>query len=182
MKAASWWAWPFLLSGLYLRPTAGSPGCPPGCYCLKQRSELVPEGSGLKINCHPLSSGPLNFTLLPANTIQLDLAKYGLKSLPANAFESAPYLQKLDLQNNEISNIESGAFQTLQHLELLDLSRNSLVSVSKGMFSGLEKLERLKLNDNRLQTLENGSLDELSSLNKLELSDNSFVCNCSLTW
>ena len=181
MKAA-WWAWPFLLAGLYLNPTAGSPGCPPGCYCLKQRSELVPEGSGLKINCHPLSSGPLNFSLLPSNTIQLDLAKYGLKDLGADAFESAPYLQKLDLQNNEISRIESGAFRSLQHLELLDLSRNSLRSVSAGMFSGLKKLERLKLNDNRLQTLENGSLDDLTSLNKLELSDNSFVCNCSLIW
>ena len=177
-----WWVWPLLLTALCLRLTQGSAACPPGCYCIERRSELVPDGSGLKINCHPLSSGPLNFTLLPASTIHLDLAKYGLKILPTNAFASAPYLQKLDLQNNDIYKIEDGAFQTLKHLELLDLSRNSIESISKNMFIGLEKLERLKLNDNRLQTLENGSLSHLTSLTKLELADNSFVCNCSLTW
>jgi hypothetical protein len=42
----------------------------------------------------------MNFSLLPANTIQLDLAKYGLKSLAANAFVTAPHLQKLDLQES----------------------------------------------------------------------------------
>jgi len=156
--------------------------CPPGCYCVERKSDLVPDKLGIRINCHPLSSGPFNFSLLPPNTIQLDLAKYGLKNLSANAFESATYLQKLDLQNNEIFHIEDGAFENLHHLELLDLSRNSLKSVTGGMFSGLKRLERLKLNDNRIQTIENGSLDGLVGLTKLDLSDNSFVCNCTLTW
>ena len=161
---------------------SGVASCPPGCYCVERKSDLVPDGVGIRINCHPLLSGPLNFSLLPASTIQLDLAKYGLKSLASNAFASSPYLQKLDLQNNEISKIEDGAFRNLLHLELVDLSRNSLKSITKELFSGLKRLERLKLNDNRLQTVENGSFDELTSLTKLELSDNSFVCNCSLIW
>ena len=156
--------------------------CPPGCYCVERKSDLVPDKLGIRINCHPLLSGPLNFSLLPSNTIQLDLTKYGLKSLSVNAFESATYLQKLDLQNNEIFRIEDGAFANLQHLELLDLSRNSLKSVTAGMFSGLKKLERLKLNDNRIQTVENGSFDGLAGLAKLDLYENSFVCNCSLNW
>jgi Leucine rich repeat len=113
--------------------------CPPGCYCVERKSDLVPDGLGVRINCHPLSSGPLNFSLLPSNTIQLDLAKYGLKSLRSVAFESSPYLQKLDLQNNEISQIEDRAFDNLQHLELVLMLRklfsSSLTSTQNKLVS-----------------------------------------------
>ena len=60
----------------------GSSGynCPPGCYCDDKRASHVPGGVGVKISCHPLKSGTLeDFASLPNTTVQLDLAKYGLK-------------------------------------------------------------------------------------------------------
>ena len=157
--------------------------CPGGCYCVKRPSSLVPDGYGLKINCHPLKDTNSFPTNLPSSTIQLDLTKYGLSgNLKAEHLSSMPYLQKLDLQGNGITHIDNNAFISNPHLEVLELSRNKLRSVQRDAFTGLINLEKLKLNDNEIQTLADGSLDNLINLEKLDLSDNTLVCNCSLAW
>ncbi len=146
------------------------------------QSFQIPDGFGLRINCHPTTSGTLNFSLLPSNTIVLDLAKYGLNTLPRDAFMSAPNLQQIDLQNNGISSIDPKTFKNLPNLKVLDLSYNSIEIITKSMFSNLRKLERLKLNSNKIETIENGSFDDLFSLVKIELADNKLSCDCHLEW
>ncbi len=155
-------------------------GCPPGCYCDERESAL-------RINCHPLASGPEESfqevaASLPEGTTHLDLARYGLREVPEGFLDGAPDMVKLDLQNNEISHVDEGAFASLRRLEVLDLSRNRLEAVTTGMLEGLANLSRLKLNDNRIQTIESGAFDHLGSLSRLEMSDNPFICDCNLAW
>lgn len=156
--------------------------CPAGCYCDDKKSDSMPTGIALKINCHPLQSGLMDFTTLPVNTLTLDLAKYELKNLTYEMFISVPHLQKLDLQNNEISHIDDRVFESLSELTLLDLSRNKLKVITTEAFKGLGRLDRLKLNDNQINTIEYGALDDLKKLTKLEISDNPFICDCNLAW
>ncbi len=82
--------------------------CPAGCYCDVKRSGAE---VALKVNCHPLTSGAMDFASLPSNTFHLDMAKYGLKELRKDMFRTTPQLQKLDLQGNEIVSIEPSTFQ-----------------------------------------------------------------------
>lgn len=157
--------------------------CPDGCFCDDKKASHVPGQTGLKVQCLPLAEGvSMDWSALPAQTIQLDLAKYGLEELTAHHLTSMPYLQKLDLQNNRIAIIEEGAFAANTELEILDLSLNQLEVVTSEIFRGLNKLERLKLNDNRIQTLEQGAFRDLSALKKLELSDNPIICDCHIAW
>ena len=75
--------------------------CPAGCYCDERKAEvpasLKQKGfeSWLRINCHPIADADPASILakLPANTLHLDLAKYGLTELEEDAFASAPHLQ-----------------------------------------------------------------------------------------
>ena len=143
--------------------------CPISCFCdTKSGIDSIPGGQGLKINCHPDLSETESFDIrLPSNTVQLDLAKYGISYIGMETFAGLVHLQKLDLQGNKIQNIENGAFRNLPKLEVLDLSRNSLKTIGKETFAGLVSLHRLKLADNNIQTLDEGSLDELRSLKKV---------------
>ena len=144
--------------------------CPIGCFCDSKASEGLPGGQGLKINCHPTLSATGTFDIrLPANTVQLDLAKYGLKEITPETFVGLLHLQKLDLQGNKIHKIGDGSFRTLPKLEVLDLSRNSLKSIHKETFAGLASLQRLKLTDNNIQTLDSDSFIGLQSLAKVTI-------------
>jgi Leucine-rich repeat (LRR) protein len=143
--------------------------CPVGCFCDSKASNAVPGGQGLKINCHPLKSTTGTFDVkLPKNTIQLDLAKYGLREIRQDTFAGLTYLEKLDLQGNKIAKIADGAFQGLKSLQVLDLTRNSLQSISRHTLSGLEALNRLKLADNNIQTIQEGSFNDLEAVVKVK--------------
>lgn len=132
---------------------------------------MISGGQGLRINCHPDLSVTGSFDIrLPTNTIQLDLAKYGIRQIKAQTFAGLVHLKKLDLQGNKIQHIEDGAFRNLPKLEVLDLSRNSLKNINKETLAGLVSLYRLKLADNNIQTVENGSFGELRSLEKVRIN------------
>ena len=140
------------------------------------------SGDGVRVNCHPLAYGSVDFSSLPENTVHLDLARYGLDEITADMFRATPRLQKLDLQNNDIEHVEEDAFRGLERLRVLDMSRNKLEFVSSATFAGLTALERLKLSENRIQTLESGAFDDLRKLERLEISGNPFMCDCNLAW
>ena len=167
-------------------PAAASVKCPAGCYCDERRSGDEESGGGgdggVRVNCHPLAYGSVDFSSLPENTVHLDLARYGLDEITADMFAATPRLQKLDLQNNDIEHVEGDAFRGLGRLRVLDMSRNRLEFVSSDTFAGLAALERLKLNENQIQTLESGAFDHLQRLEKLEISGNPFACDCNLAW
>ena len=147
------------------------PVCPPGCFCDERRT---------RASCHPLASGVFDFSLLPQSLKQLDLAKYGLKSLSDNAFASTPALEKLDLQNNDISALNDDSLSHLDNLEVLDLSMNSFVNLNGRPFKALRSLKRLKLADNRLSSVEVDTLRDLENLVKIDISENPFICDCRL--
>ncbi|TRY63453.1 hypothetical protein TCAL_01835 [Tigriopus californicus] len=110
--------------------------CPDGCFCDVKKASHVPGQSGLKVQCLPLVADvSMDWSSLPAQTIQLDLAKYGLNELTAQHLASMPYLQKLDLQNNQIAIIEEGTFAANTELEVLDLSMNQLEVVQPDRLS-----------------------------------------------
>ena len=80
--------------------------CPSACFCDSKNAEQIPGGVGLKINCHPTLGASDTFNIkLPSNTIQLDLAKYGLREIKSDTFSGLVYLQKLDLQGNSRSRL-----------------------------------------------------------------------------
>jgi len=151
--------------------------CPAGCYCDDRES-------GVRVSCHPTAEGHLvqPWLSLPADTVHLDLAKYGLTEIVEGMFDNVPDLQKLDLQSNAIAHVDGGAFAALSRLQVLDLSRNLIEVVTTETFAGLVALKKLKLQENAIQTVEQGAFADLASLAKLEISENPFVCDCNLSW
>ena len=178
--------------------------CPSACFCDTKNVDYIPGGQGLKINCHPTLSASNTFDIrLPTNTIQLDLAKYGIRHIASETFKGLVHLQKLDLQGNNIEKIEDGAFRILPKLEILDLSRNALTKIDRETLAGLVSLKRLRLADNNVNAIDANSFDNLQNLEKVrillslnilrfnywsvclfqvDISQNPFVCDCNLRW
>ena len=119
---------------------------------------------------------------LPANTLQLDLNHYGLKSLQEDFFARVKYLEKVDLSNNEIVYIAEETFINLGFLRFLDLSHNRLTVLTMDTLSGLNKLERLKLDNNNIKAIEFGAFNHLPSIKRIDISDNPLICDCNLAW
>ena len=49
----------------------------------------------------------------PSATLQLDISKYNLKSVPKTFFSNTKYIEKADLSSNKIEDFEDGALDTL---------------------------------------------------------------------
>ena len=119
---------------------------------------------------------------LPSSTLQLDISKYNLKSVPKSFFLNVKYIEKADLSSNEIEYVEDDAFRHLAYLRTLDLSHNKIQIITTDTLSGLGKLEKLKLSNNLLTTIEFGAFTHLVNIQKIDLAENPLTCDCHLAW
>ena len=154
-------------------------GCPAGCFCDKKKGENL---EGLRVRCVELENGKFNPTLLPNNTVQLDLNGYGLRGIGANFFNNVKHLEKIDISNNLIEYLDEDAFRHLGNLKTLDISNNKLSVLTMDTLYGLSSLERLKLNNNNIKTIEFGAFSHLTNIQKIDLADNPLICDCNIAW
>ncbi|KAL1785015.1 extracellular matrix protein 2 [Sigmodon hispidus] len=115
------------------------------------------------------------FTQIPPITApevtSLELAGNSIISIPDEAFNGLPNLERLDLSRNNItsSGIGPKAFKFLKKLMRLNMDGNNLVHIPSELPSTLEEL---KINDNNLQAIDEESLSDLTQLVTLELEGN----------
>ncbi|XP_004684565.1 PREDICTED: extracellular matrix protein 2 isoform X2 [Condylura cristata] len=140
-------------------PTRGQPTLPSRC-ALSYRT----------ISC--ISTDLTQIPPLTASEItSLELIDNSIISIPDEAFNGLPNLERLDLSRNNISSSGIGpkAFKLLKKLMRLNLDGNNLVEIPSGLPSTLEEL---KINENNLQALDEDSLSDLNQLVTLELEGN----------
>lgn len=116
-----------------------------------------------------------DFTEIPPITAPevttLELVGNSIISIPNEAFNGLPNLERLDLSRNNItsSGIGPKAFKLLKKLMHLNMDGNNLVHIPSELPSTLEEL---KINDNNLQAIDEKSLSDLNQLVALELEGN----------
>ncbi|XP_058528935.1 extracellular matrix protein 2 isoform X2 [Ochotona princeps] len=101
----------------------------------------------------------------------LELVGNSITSIPDEAFNGFPNLERLDLSRNSINSSAVGpkAFKFLKKLTRLNLDGNNLVQIPSDLPSTLEEL---KINENNLQGIDEDSLSGLNQLVTLELEGN----------
>lgn len=101
----------------------------------------------------------------------LELVGNSITSIPDEAFNGLPNLERLDLSKNNITSSSIGpkAFKRLKKLKRLNMDGNNLVEMPSGL---PPTLEELKANENNLRALEEDSLSGLNQLVTLELEGN----------
>ncbi|KAM4803408.1 extracellular matrix protein 2 isoform X3 [Urocitellus parryii] len=101
----------------------------------------------------------------------LELLGNSITSIPDEAFNGLPNLERLDLSKNNItsSGIGPKAFKLLKKLTRLNMDGNNLVRIPSELPSTLEEL---KINENNLQAIDEESLSDLNQLVTLELEGN----------
>ncbi|XP_058422102.1 extracellular matrix protein 2 [Diceros bicornis minor] len=101
----------------------------------------------------------------------LELIGNSITSIPDEAFNGLPNLERLDLSKNNItsSGIGPKAFKLLNKLMRLNMDGNNLVEIPSELPSTLEEL---KINENNLQAIDEESLSDLYQLVTLELEGN----------
>ncbi|XP_006825959.1 adhesion G protein-coupled receptor A3-like [Saccoglossus kowalevskii] len=162
-------------------------GCPLRCTCSMLRSkpgedpERTPKGRRIVCSSSGLDS-PVEPTLMPADTVHLNLSGNIISILRTGTFMGLSSLERLDLSYNRISIIQPGAFEGLNSLKKLDLSGNRLGSINSSMFSGLDRLERLNLSDNQIATIPQGTFNSLRNLDIVDFKSDYLVCDCLMAW
>ncbi|XP_056380010.1 extracellular matrix protein 2 isoform X3 [Hyla sarda] len=142
------------------RPTEiHHPPLPPGCFI----SEITVSCSNAKMTRIPPISDP--------DVKSLDLLGNFIASIPKEAFNGMPNLERIDLSKNKLmsTGIDPLAFKSLKNLRRLYLDGNLLDQIPLELPSTLEEL---KLNENKLSSLEEDSLKDLKNLVTLELEGN----------
>ncbi|XP_008053334.1 extracellular matrix protein 2 isoform X2 [Carlito syrichta] len=101
----------------------------------------------------------------------LELIGNSITSIPDEAFNGLPNLERLDLSKNNItsSGIGTKALKLLKKLTRLNMDGNNLVQIPSELPSTLEEL---KINENNLQAIDEESLSGLNQLVTLELEGN----------
>ncbi|KAG8436251.1 hypothetical protein GDO86_007376 [Hymenochirus boettgeri] len=135
------------------------PPLPPGCFI----SEITVSCSNAKLTQIPPISDP--------DVTNLDLLGNLIFSIPKEAFNGMPNLERIDLSKNKLTSngIDSQAFKSIKSLKRLDLTGNLLIHIPSDLPSSLEEL---KLNDNKLESLNEDSLKGLTDLVTLEMEGN----------
>ncbi|XP_074251621.1 extracellular matrix protein 2 isoform X3 [Saimiri boliviensis] len=131
--------------------------------------------SGCSLSYRTISCINAMLTQIPPLTApqikSLELAGNSIASIPDEAFNGLPNLERLDLSKNNItsSGIGSKAFKLLKKLMRLNMDGNNLVQIPSELPSTLEEL---KINENNLQAIDEESLSDLNQLVTLELEGN----------
>ncbi|XP_036752777.1 extracellular matrix protein 2 isoform X1 [Manis pentadactyla] len=110
--------------------------------------------------------------LMAPQITSLELIGNPITSVPDEAFNGLPNLERLDLSKNNITSAGMGpkAFKLLNKLMRLNLDGNKLVEIPSKLPSTLEEL---KINENNLQAIDEERLSDLNQLVTLELEGNS---------
>ncbi|KAM5260314.1 extracellular matrix protein 2 isoform 2-T2 [Hipposideros larvatus] len=133
----------------------------------------VPSGCSLSyrtISC--ISADLMQIPPLTAPHItSLELVGNSITSIPDEAFNGLPNLERLDLSKNNITSSGIGlkAFKLLKKLMHLNMDGNHLIEIPSELPSTLEEL---KINENNLQAIDEESLSGLNQLFTLELEGN----------
>uniref|UniRef100_A0A8C8Z4S4 Extracellular matrix protein 2 n=1 Tax=Prolemur simus TaxID=1328070 RepID=A0A8C8Z4S4_PROSS len=131
--------------------------------------------SGCSLSYRTISCINAVLTQIPPLTApeitSLELIGNSIASIPDEAFNGLPNLERLDLSKNNItsSGIGPKAFKLLKKLMRLNMDGNNLTQIPSGLPS---MLEELKINDNNLQAMDEESLSDLNQLVTLELEGN----------
>ncbi|XP_032116372.1 extracellular matrix protein 2 isoform X3 [Sapajus apella] len=131
--------------------------------------------SGCSLSYRTISCINAMLTQIPPLTApqitSLELTGNSIASIPDEAFNGLPNLERLDLSKNNItsSGIGSKAFKLLKKLMRLNMDGNNLVQIPSELPSTLEEL---KINENNLQAIDEESLSGLNQLVTLELEGN----------
>ncbi|KAM4021515.1 extracellular matrix protein 2 isoform 2-T4 [Anomaloglossus baeobatrachus] len=142
------------------RPTEiHHPPLPPGCFI----SEITVSCSNAKLTRVPPISDP--------DVKSLDLLGNFITSIPKEAFNGMPNLERIDLSKNKLmsTGIDPLAFKSIKNLRRLYLDGNLLDQIPLELPSTLEEL---KMNENKVGNLGEDSLKDLKSLVTLELEGN----------
>ncbi|XP_076994884.1 extracellular matrix protein 2 isoform X2 [Tamandua tetradactyla] len=101
----------------------------------------------------------------------LELFGNAITSIPDEAFNGLPNLERLDLSKNNItsSGIGPKAFKLLKKLTRLNMDGNKLTQIPSELPCTLEEL---KINENHLQAIDEESLSDVNQLVTLELEGN----------
>uniref|UniRef100_A0A8C5UNB4 Extracellular matrix protein 2 n=1 Tax=Microcebus murinus TaxID=30608 RepID=A0A8C5UNB4_MICMU len=131
--------------------------------------------SGCSMSYRTISCINVILTQIPPLTApeitSLELIGNSIASIPDEAFNGFPNLERLDLSKNNItsSGIGPKAFKLLKKLMRLNMDGNNLTQIPSGLPSTLEEL---KINDNNLRAMDEESLSDLDQLVTLELEGN----------
>ncbi|XP_023655483.1 extracellular matrix protein 2 [Paramormyrops kingsleyae] len=137
----------------------GAPSLPAGC--------TISDTAVTCENAELTSIPPLSLPELK----ELSLEGNAIMSIPAEAFNGIPNLERINLGKNKLTSagISPHAFKKLRHLRRLYMGGNLLQQIPEDLPSSLEEL---KINENKLSGIDDDSLDDLSSLVTLELEGN----------
>ncbi|XP_004647605.1 extracellular matrix protein 2 isoform X2 [Octodon degus] len=140
-------------------PPSGRPRLPSGCS-LSYRT----------ISCVHAALTHIPPLMAPEIT-NLELAGNSITSIPDEAFNGLPNLERLDLSKNNITSSAIGpkAFKLLKKLMRLNMDENNLVHIPSELPSTLEELN---INENNLQAIDEESFSDLNQLVSLELEGN----------
>ncbi|XP_066897224.1 extracellular matrix protein 2 isoform X2 [Kogia breviceps] len=137
---------------------------------------IPPLPSGCSLSYKTISCISADLTQIPPLTApeitSLELIGNSITSIPDEAFNGLPNLERLDLSKNNItsSGIGPKAFKLLENLMRLNMDGNNLVAIPSEL---PPTLEELKINENNLQVIDEESLSDLNQLVTLELERNS---------
>ncbi|XP_033269503.1 extracellular matrix protein 2 isoform X4 [Orcinus orca] len=137
---------------------------------------IPPLPSRCSLSYKTISCISADLTQIPPLTApeitSLELIGNSITSIPDEAFNGLPNLERLDLSRNNItsSGIGPKAFKLLKKLMRLNMDGNNLVAIPSELPSTLEEL---KINENNLQVIDEESLSDLNQLATLELEGNS---------
>ncbi|XP_043374776.1 extracellular matrix protein 2 isoform X3 [Dermochelys coriacea] len=138
-------------------------------------AEIPPLPTGCSISDTTVSCVNARLTQIPPITdpdlTSLELEGNTITSIPDEAFNGIPNLERLDLSKNNITSpgIGSQAFKILKKLKRLYMDENALEHIPPELPSALEEL---KINENHLHAIDEDSLQELKNLVTLELESN----------
>ncbi|XP_074861909.1 extracellular matrix protein 2 [Carettochelys insculpta] len=140
-------------------PPAETPPLPTGC----SNSDTTVSCINAKLTQIPPITDP--------ELTSLELEGNSITSIPDEAFNGIPNLERLDLGKNNITSPGIGpqAFKILKKLKRLYMDGNALVHIPPELPSTLEEL---KINENHLHAIDEDSLQELKNLVTLELEGN----------
>ncbi|XP_066224466.1 extracellular matrix protein 2 isoform X1 [Saccopteryx leptura] len=134
-----------------------------------------PLPSRCSLSYRTISCNSADLTQVPPLTApeitSLELVGNSITSIPDEAFNGLPNLERLDLSKNNItsSGIGPKAFKLLKKLMYLNMDGNNLVEIPSGL---PPTLQELKINENNLRTIDEESLSDLNQLLTLELEGN----------